>query len=59
MEHLFSDSGLCTCLETSSVVDQDQDNLSEWSDLSTRGLLFQRDSNIKYNKTCWSSIKQT
>jgi hypothetical protein len=37
---------------------RDQNNVSEWSDMSTRGLLFQRASTIKI-QACWSRTKRT
>jgi hypothetical protein len=35
-----------------------QANVSEWSDTSTRGMLFQWASTIKIQR-CWSSAKRT
>ena len=36
-----------------------QNNVSEWSDMSTRELLFQWASTIKSNSACWPRIKRT
>ena len=36
-----------------------QNNVSEWSDMSTRRLLFQWVSTIKLKSACWSSTKLT
>ena len=36
-----------------------QNNVSEWSDMSTRGLLFQWTSTIKSNSACWFRTKRT
>ena len=38
---------------------QNQGNVSEWSDMFTRGLLLQRAGIIKHNYACWSSTKPT
>jgi len=38
---------------------QNQDNVSEWGDMSIRGLLFQWASTIKIQLSCWSSTMQT
>jgi hypothetical protein len=38
---------------------RNQNNVSEWSDMSTRRLLFQWASTIKINSACWSSTKRT
>jgi hypothetical protein len=38
---------------------RNQNNVSEWSDMSTRELLFQWGSTIKINSACWSSTKRT
>ena len=37
---------------------RNQNDVSNWSDMYTRGLLFQWASTIKSNSTCWSSSKQ-
>jgi hypothetical protein len=33
---------------------RNQNNVSDWSDMSTHGLLFQWASTIKFNSACWS-----
>jgi hypothetical protein len=38
---------------------QNQDNVSEWGDMSISGLLFQWASIIKIQLWCWSSTKRT
>ena len=38
---------------------RNQDNVSEWGDMSIRGLLLQWASTLKTNKDCWSSTKKT
>jgi hypothetical protein len=38
---------------------RNQNNVSEWSDMSTRRLLFQWSSTIKSNSACWSRTKRT
>jgi hypothetical protein len=40
-------------------LDRNQNNVSGWSNISTRGLLFQWASTIKTNSACWSSTKWT
>jgi hypothetical protein len=40
-------------------LDRNQNNVSGWSNMSTRGLLFQWASTIKTNSACWSSTKRT
>jgi hypothetical protein len=37
---------------------RNQNNVSEWSDMSTRGLLFHWASTIKSNSACWFSTKR-
>ena len=38
---------------------QNWDNVSEWGDMSSHGLLFQWASTIKSNSACWSRTKWT
>ena len=38
---------------------RNQNNVSEWNHMSTRGLLFQWASTIKFQLSCWSSTKHT
>ena len=38
---------------------RNQNNVSEWSHMSTRRLLFQWTSTIKFQLSCWSSTKHT
>ena len=40
-------------------LDQNQNNVAKWRNVSTRGLLFRLDSTIKSNSACWSSTKRT
>ena len=39
-------------------LDRNQNNVSDWNDMSTRGRLFQWTSSIKF-QVCWSSTKWT
>jgi hypothetical protein len=38
---------------------RNQNNVSQWSDMSTRGLLFQLASTMKIQPSCWLSTKRT
>jgi len=38
---------------------RNQNNVSEWNNISTRGLLFEWASTIQINQACWSRTKPT
>ena len=38
---------------------RNQNNMSEWNNISTRGLLFEWTSTIQINQACWSRTKPT
>jgi hypothetical protein len=58
----FSTNHAALRRESKDWLAQNQNNVSEWSDMSTRRLLFQWASTIKStfcNSACWSSTKRT